>query len=64
MFSAESGTVTIFHYDNRRLALLGSLNIPNAHTVAVDPQTHLVYFHLENINGRPVLRIMRPDGQK
>lgn len=62
--SAESGTVTIFHYDNRRLALLGSLNIPHAHTVAVDPQTHLVYFPLENINGRPVLRIMRPDGQR
>ncbi len=62
--SAESGTVTIFQYDNRKLILLGSLNMPRAHTVAVDPQTHLVYFPLENINGRPVLRIMRPDGQK
>ena len=58
--SAESGTVTIFQYRNRKLVLLGSLNMPHAHTVAVDPQTHLVYFPLENINGHPLLRIMRP----
>ena len=58
--SAESGTVTIFRYDNRKLALLGSFNMPHAHTVAVDPQTHLVSFPLENINGHPLLRIMRP----
>ena len=58
--SAESGTVTIFQYRNRKLALLGSLNMPHAHTVAVDPETHLIYFPLENINGHPLLRIMRP----
>ena len=58
--SAESGTVTIFQYRNRKLALLGSLNMPHAHTVAVDPKTHLVYFPLENIDGHPLLRIMRP----
>jgi hypothetical protein len=29
-----------------------------AHTVAVDPQTHLVYVPLENVGGRPVLWIM------
>ena len=58
--SAESGTVTIFQYRTRQLALVGSLNMPHAHTVAVDPETHLVYFPLENINGHPLLRIMRP----
>ena len=58
--SAESGTVTIFQYGNRKLTLLGSLNMPHAHTVAVDPETHLVYFPLQDINGHPVLRIMRP----
>ncbi len=58
--SSESGTVTIFQSRNRKLALLGSLNMPHAHTVAVDPQTHLVYFPLENIDGHPLLRIMRP----
>lgn len=61
--AAESGTVTIFHYANRKLALLGSLNMPHAHTVAVDPETHLVYFPLQDIDGRPVLRIMRPTAQ-
>ncbi len=63
--SAESGTVAVFteragaggitlHHD-------GNLVMPHAHTVAVDPRTHLVYFPLENINGKPVLRIMAGD---
>lgn len=60
--SAESGTVAVFterggaggitlHHD-------GNLVMPHAHTVAVDPRTHLVYFPLENIGGKPVLRIL------
>ena len=36
---------------------------PSAHTVAVDPATHLVYFPLESgTAGRPELRIMEPTG--
>jgi DNA-binding beta-propeller fold protein YncE len=31
---------------------------PNAHTVSVDPQSHRVYFPLENVRGRAVLRVM------
>ncbi|MCF3948426.1 hypothetical protein, partial [Acidiphilium iwatense] len=31
-----------------------------AHSVAVDPQTHEVYFPLQNIGGKGVLRIMKP----
>jgi DNA-binding beta-propeller fold protein YncE len=62
--SAESGTVTIFQYGDRKLTPLGSLNMPHAHTVVVDRETHLVYFPLQDINGHPVLRIMRPAGQK
>jgi DNA-binding beta-propeller fold protein YncE len=62
--SAESGTVTIFQSSNRKLVLLGSFNMPHAHTVAVDSQTHLVYFPLENIDGHPLLRIMKPVDQK
>jgi DNA-binding beta-propeller fold protein YncE len=60
--SAESGRVSVFseqvsptsvtlHHD-------GDLEIPHAHTVSVDPRTHLVYFPLENIDGKPILRIM------
>ncbi len=58
--SAESGTVTIFQRDGTKLSLMGSLDMPHAHTVSVDPKTHLVYFPLENIDGHPLLRIMRP----
>jgi hypothetical protein len=32
----------------------------HARTVCVDPVTHLVYFPLENIDGHPILRIMKP----
>ena len=58
--SAESGTVHVFQSDRKTLTLLGSFEMPHAHTVSVDPNTHLVYFPLENVNGRPLLRIMRP----
>src|SRR5258708_24209627 len=37
-----------------------NISIPHAHTVCVDPNTHLVYFPLENIDGHPLLRIMEP----
>jgi DNA-binding beta-propeller fold protein YncE len=58
--SAESGQVAIFQETDRKLVLLGMLSIPHAHTVSVDPKTHLVYFPLENVDGRPLLRIMEP----
>jgi DNA-binding beta-propeller fold protein YncE len=58
--SAESGTVAIFQNRGKSLGLLGSLEMPHAHTVSVDPRTHLVYFPLENVDGHPVLRIMQP----
>jgi hypothetical protein len=32
----------------------------NAHTVAVDPRTHRVYWPLQNVGGKPVLRITAP----
>jgi DNA-binding beta-propeller fold protein YncE len=58
--SAESGQFTVFQCNGASLALLGSFDMPHAHTVAVDPKTHLVYLPLENVNGHPLLRIMRP----
>lgn len=58
--SAESGTVTVLQEKDRDLVLVGQFNMPHAHTVAVDPKSHLIYFPLENVGGRPVLRIMRP----
>jgi hypothetical protein len=35
---------------------------PHAHSVAVDPATHRVYLPLENVDGKPVLRILAPAG--
>lgn len=59
--SAESGTVSVFQESGHDLRQVGSCNMPHAHTVSVDPKTHLVYFPLENVGGKPVLRIMTPD---
>jgi DNA-binding beta-propeller fold protein YncE len=58
--SAESGHVTIFKEQGKNLVSEGELFMPHAHTVSVDPGTHLVYFPLQNVNGRPILRIMEP----
>ena len=58
--SSESGRVSVFQERGKELALEGELEMPHAHTVAVDPATHLVYLPLENIKGRPLLRIMAP----
>jgi len=61
--SAESGTVSVFEKTDRNLRLLGQFKMPHAHTVAVDPKSHLVYFPLEDVGGHPLLRIMRPTDQ-
>jgi len=58
--SAESGTVTVFRENGKAVLLDGTLSMPHAHTVCVDPDTHLVYFPLQSVEGRPVLRIMEP----
>ena len=58
--SAESGKVFVFREDGKTLVDEGHISIPHAHTVCVDPNTHLVYFPLENIDGHPLLRIMEP----
>ncbi len=59
--SAESGTVTVFREKDKALVAAGMLTMPHAHTVCVDPNTHLVYFPLQNVDGHPVLRIMQPN---
>ena len=63
--SAESGVVAVAAERGTKLVKLGQAFLaPNAHTVAVDPATHLVYFPLESgQGGRPELRIMAPTGK-
>ena len=58
--SAESGNVTVFREDGKALVSEGTLSMPHAHTVSVDPDTHLVYFPLQDVDGHPLLRIMEP----
>ena len=58
--SAESGHVTVFREQGKTLVSEGEFSIPHAHTVCVDPDTHLVYFPLQDLDGHPVLRIMEP----
>ncbi|HEX3226940.1 MAG TPA: YncE family protein [Gaiellaceae bacterium] len=60
--SAESGVVSVFAETKTSARPLGiSFLAREAHTVAVDPATHLVYFPLQSgSNGQPQLLIMRP----
>ena len=59
--SAESGVISIFDERDRSLVKIGEgLLAANAHTVAVDQRTHRVYFPLQNVDGKPVLRIAVP----
>jgi DNA-binding beta-propeller fold protein YncE len=55
---AESGVVSVFSERKGRLVPEGQLTMPHAHTVSVDPRTHLVYFPLQDVKGHPLLRIM------
>jgi DNA-binding beta-propeller fold protein YncE len=61
--SAESGTVSVFQETDHDLRLLSQFNMPHAHTVSVDPKSHLTYFPLENVEGHTLLRIMKPADQ-
>jgi DNA-binding beta-propeller fold protein YncE len=56
--AAETGPVTVFTERDGKLVLDGQVTLPRAHTVSVDPRTHLVYFPLQNVAGHPLLRIM------
>jgi DNA-binding beta-propeller fold protein YncE len=60
--AAETGMVAAFAVGaDRSVSELGRAFVgPDAHSVAVDPATHRVYFPLANVNGRPVLRVMAP----
>lgn len=58
--ASESGVVSTFVADGAVLRRADELRAPHAHTVAVDPRTHRVYLPLENVNGRPVLRVLAP----
>jgi YVTN family beta-propeller protein len=59
--SAESGVISVFDERDRGLQKVGEgFFASNAHSIAVDSRTHRVYFPLQDINGKPVLRIAIP----
>jgi DNA-binding beta-propeller fold protein YncE len=58
--AAESGALAAYWLDDRTLRPIGEVRAAHAHTVSVDPRTHLVYLPLENVNGHPLLRILEP----
>ncbi len=58
--AAESGALAAYWLDGNTLRPVGELRIPHAHTVSVDPRTHFVYLPLENVDGRPLLRVFKP----
>lgn len=63
--ATESEVVSVFHLEGKSLEKRGDARVgPDAHSVAVDPATHEVYFPLKNVDGRPLLRIMKPVGKK
>ena len=56
--ASEPGLVSVFTEEGSALVHDGDVQLPHAHSVAVDPRTHLVYLPLQDVDGRPVLRIM------
>ena len=60
--AAEGGDLTVFDLTRPGVNLLGRDHPgDNAHSVAVDPVTHRVFFPLvKGSKGKPVLRIMQP----
>jgi YVTN family beta-propeller protein len=55
--AAESGPVTAFSETDTGLKPLAQREVgPNAHSVAVDPDTGHAYFPIANLGGQPVLR--------
>jgi DNA-binding beta-propeller fold protein YncE len=58
--ASEGGVLSAFWLDGTTLKPVGEVRAPHAHTVSVDPRTHRVYVPLENIDGKPLLRIYEP----
>jgi DNA-binding beta-propeller fold protein YncE len=58
--ASEGGVLSAFWLDGTTLKPVGEVRAPHAHTVSVDPRTHRVYLPLENVAGKPLLRIYEP----
>jgi YVTN family beta-propeller protein len=60
----ESNAVSVFQVKGKDVDRLGDVEVGAiAHSVCVNPVTHEVFIPLENVNGKPVLRVMSPQLQ-
>ena len=59
--ATESDVVSVFQLEGRALRKIEDLRVArSAHSISVNPENHEVYLPLKNVNGHPVLRIMKP----
>ena len=59
--ASESGVISVYTIGKNDIKkIYQGFFARNAHTVAVDQVTHRVFFPLQDIDGKPVLRIMEP----
>jgi DNA-binding beta-propeller fold protein YncE len=58
--ASEGGLLSAFWADGTTLRVAGEYRAPHAHTVGLDPRTHRLYLPLQDIGGRPVLRVLAP----
>src|SRR5215217_558259 len=58
--ASEAGVLSVFDEQGPDLHPVGEYRAPHAHSVAVDPVTHQIYLPLENVDGKPVLRVLAP----
>lgn len=60
----ESNAVSVFRVKEKDIDRMGDVEVGgNPHSVCVNTLTHEVYVPLENVNGKPVLRVMSPQLQ-
>ena len=58
--ASEAGVLSVFWADGTTLRTAGEYRAPHAHTVGLDSHTHRLYLPLQDVAGRPVLRILAP----
>jgi DNA-binding beta-propeller fold protein YncE len=63
--AAESGIVAVFDERGRSLHKVAEGFVTTeAHVIAVDPRTHRLYLPLEDVDGKPVLRVAAWAGRR
>lgn len=58
--ASEGGVLSAFWADGTTLRPAGEYRAPHAHTVGLDSRTHRLYLPLQDVGGRPLLRVLAP----